>query len=501
MSGKNEMDRDAVRLTAATKLARMVLGYDEVTDQERDALEATGFRPEDVEWSKAHVGEVVTDMYGVEWQRPLMLSLGCGKDSSTVLNVFELSGIRLDAIVFSDVRGEHPHTYKILRALDEWCRAHGQPAITVTTYYSDSTRYQSLEGNCLCCDGLPSLAYNKHSCSEKWKLDAIEDEIWGYANWEPGLIALRRGIKPTRMIGYDYGCADSKRFAKVDKQEKKDAAKGEFNHWNNRYPLREWKLSREDLDAELARGDMLDYVEKHTGERRIRKSSCFFCPASKVHEVEETARDYPDLALRIAVMEYRAETGKHGLLKINGLGLGKTSHPWDNVKGRRNWSWHRHLVAVGLLPENWKEIATEKGYIPAGWDAYVEEAAAYKQDVLDKREVERVAAEALGTEHYDVLYPPKKRGGRGKCSDAKRTKVMREVRGTPAGDAYVEAVWARKDAERNKKYLLSPDWRDAPQPRVPKDVKRQRRENVKRFEAAVAECRRIHAEHGEAVTA
>ena len=51
------------------------------------------------------------------------------------------------------------------------------------------------------------------------------------------------------------------------------------------------------------------------------KSSCYFCPASKRHEIEELATEYPDLAVKIAAIEYRAETGKNGLQALNGLGL------------------------------------------------------------------------------------------------------------------------------------------------------------------------------------
>lgn len=447
-----------------------------------------GFNKADVARALELVGEVETDSEGGEWVHPIAWSYGGGKDSTAgILHMYDL-GIRPDLIIIADVGGEHPHTWKTVEAMDEWCRSVGFPEVTVTSYYSPTTRYQSLEGNCLHNDGLPSLAYGGHSCSLKWKIEAIEDEIWGIEGWEPARVALERGIRVARCIGYDYGCADSRRFAKIDKQEKAQEASGKFMHWRNRYPLREWCLAREDLD-EVVEGNVgfADLLEQYTGSRTVRKSSCFFCPAMKVAEVEEMACCYPDLALRAAVMEYRAETGKHGLTTCNGLGLGTgPKHPWDKVKGRKNWSWSKHLVAVGLLPKDWIEVAKTVGLIPEAWESYMVEAKAHREAVEKARASERAAAKKLPVMQRGVVL------AKGVREAAKR-KVESEVAGTLVGDIYNAARMATKKAEKAKKELLPPDWASIERPRPTKEVKNARREAKKRFRAAVARAERLCA--------
>jgi hypothetical protein len=360
------------------------------------------------------------------------------------------------------------------------------PEVTVTSYYSPTTRYQSLEGNCLHNDGLPSLAYGGHSCSMKWKIEAIEDEIWGIEGWEPARVALERGIRVTRCIGYDYGCADSRRFAKVDAQEKRALADGTFLHWRNRYPLREWQISRDELADVYARHpEFGDLMEQHTGSREVRKSSCFFCPAMKVEEVESMARDYPELALRAAVMEYRAETGKHGLQTCNGLGLGRgVKHTWDIAKGSKNWSWHRHLVAVGLLPENWLEIAKERELVPATWDEYMIEAKTHRETCEAAIALEVEAASNLPEIYRDVVEAKNVR------EPAKR-KVEDAVRGTPAGDSYIAARVETKRVKKLKRELVAPDWANVAKSKPTAVEKNARRIAKRRFREAVAKAQQM----------
>lgn len=450
------------------------------------------FNAQDVEIALAKVGQVEVDAEGNEWQHPIAWSYGGGKDSSAgILHMYEL-GIRPDLIIIADVGGEHEHTWQTVEAMDEWCQSVGFPEITITSYYSPTTRYQSLEGNCLHNDGLPSLAYGGHSCSLKWKIEAIEDEIWGIEGWEPALSALEQGVRVTRCIGYDYGCADSKRFAKVDKVEKKEEASGKFLHWKNRYPLREWKLSRDDLDATIAdHPEFVDALEAKTGSRTVRKSSCFFCPAMKVEEVEEMATDYPELALRAAVMEYRAETGKHGLITCNGLGLGRgVKHEWDMGKGTKNWSWSKHLVEQGLLPQDWVEVAKAKGLIPMDWDSYSLIAKAHRDSVLSLREKEAAAAEKLPAKQRSVVL------AKG-TKEATKKQVEKEVAGTTAGDAYIAARVATKAAEKTKKELVAPDWANIEKPKPTDDVKGARRQAKKVFRQAIDKATKLCAERGE----
>jgi hypothetical protein len=66
------------------------------------------------------------------------------------------------------------------------------------------------------------------------------------------------------------------------------------------------------------------------------KSACFFCPASKRHEVEDLAVRLPALCARALKLEKQAEVVR-GFKTTKGLG--------------RNWNWQEHLASVNLLPQ------------------------------------------------------------------------------------------------------------------------------------------------------
>jgi hypothetical protein len=415
---------------------------------------------------------------------PLVVSYGGGVDSTAMLVGFAQRGIRPDMIVFADVGGEHPETYAALDAVDEWLESVGFPTITRVRYYSPTTRYDTLEGNCLQNDGLPSLAYGGHSCSLKWKIEAIDDFVWGVRGWQPAFDALAEGRHVTRCIGYDFGCADSKRFAKMDKKAAREEASGKWSPWQNWYPLRDWQWGREECVAAIhGERSLADLLEDAVGQRHPFKSSCFFCPAMKVDEVEELARRSPDLALRAAVMEHRAETGKHGLETCNGLGLGKgPRHPWDSKS--RNWSWHRHLVSVGLLRTDWLDEATRLGLVPRGWDDYSEEARPYRQRVEAARARVEVEAERLPA---SVRKAVTAKG----VKEAQRKRIESQLRKFRMGQGWIDARADLKRAEKEKKELLSPDWRALERPVVDADVRRQRAAAKRRWREACERAREI----------
>lgn len=428
---------------------------------------------------------------------PLVVSYGGGVDSTAIL--VELArrhredpdgGWRPDMIIHANVGdgNEHPLLYPALDVMDEWLVEVGFPTITRVKYYSPTTRYQSLLGNCLHNDVLPSLAYGGHSCSLKWKIEGIDDWVWGVRGWQPAYDALAAGRKVVRVIGYDYGCADTRRFAKMDRQAEAGAARGEWSPWHNWYPLREWGWARQECTRAIEKcAPLADRLVEAIGQPCVRKSACWFCPAMKVAEVEDLARECPDLALRAAALEHRAETGKHGLLTVNGLGLGTgPKHPWDlepNEDGtkRRNWSWTRHLVAKGILPEGWLDAAREAGYLPEGWDEYSERCRPIREEVARLKRLVRVEAERLPEEHREVAL--------------KGLEAAKRVLDTEPACA----VWSRlrhqlKATEKARKDLIPPDWAAIPKPKPSPEVRAQRKAAKARWRAACAEAQRIEAE-------
>ena len=209
---------------------------------------------------------------------PLVVAYGMGVDSTAVLVQFERLGIRPDRIVFADTGSEADHTYDFHPVMNEWLRSVDFPEIEVVRYQATDFKhwppYHSLEENCLTNSTLPSLAYGGKSCSQKWKI-APQNKLMD--QWEPAQIAWDLGMKVRKVVGYDAGPNDIRRRNHVARMGTKDAEKYDF--W---YPLQDWGWDRERCIDEIAKSS-LPYVPK--------KSSCYFCPAMKPHELHSLSKD------------------------------------------------------------------------------------------------------------------------------------------------------------------------------------------------------------------
>lgn len=245
----------------------------------------------------AHTHVVRTDIDSLRAAgAPLVLAYGLGVDSTAVLVGLHQRGIRPDAILFADTGSEHPSTYSYLPVINCWLRSVGFPEVTVVRYVPKRFKfapYSTLEGNCLSNSTLPSLAFGRKSCSLKWKR-APQDK-WT-AKWAPARSAWAKGLPLIKMLGYDAGPADSKRGWNVTDEEK-------YTYW---YPLRDWGWDRAECQRQIAAADL----------PVPRKSSCFFCPAMKEHEVLDLVENWPELADRIVEIERRAAPG---LRTVQGL--------------------------------------------------------------------------------------------------------------------------------------------------------------------------------------
>ena len=422
-------------------------------------------------------------------ESPMVVSYGAGVDSTAILVGFYQRGIRPDMVIFSDTGSEKPETYTALDVMDQWLASVGFPTITRVRYNVVTARYGTLEGNCLQNDGLPSLAYSGHSCSMKWKINAIDDHVWGVCGWQPALDALDAGKQVVRVIGYDAGKSDTKRFAKMDKRAK--GAKS-FTPWANWYPLQDWKWTREECkDAIRSEPTLAALFLDAIGQACPVKSACFFCPASKPLEVEELAINHPDLALRAAVMEFRAETGKHQLTTCMGLGLtAKGVHP-DALggKGTRNWSWHRHLLAKGLLRTDWKDEAVRQGLLPelAEWDAYSRESTPIRERVVAAQARRAAALAALPVDaQAEVANAIKSK---------RHDRYLRALASLPypAAVEYVAAVVEHKAAKLVKENRVGPLWQKVAKRVADPVAKKERAEAKRRWAKAIAKAKAAQA--------
>ena len=227
--------------------------------------------------------------------KPVILSFGGGVNSAALLVGLHHRGEKPDAILFADTGGEKPHTYEFVDVVDRWLESKGWDKI-VRVRASQNT-YRDLEDNCIKQKMLPSLAYGFKGCSHKYKKQP--QEVWAN-NWQVAKDAWASGEKVTKLLG-------------IDVTEQRRASIPEDAKYVYRYPLIEWGWDRKDCVQALTEASL-----PNPG-----KSACFFCPASKKHEVLQLAKMYPDLAARAVAMERNAE-----LDTVKGLGR---SYAWGDL--------------------------------------------------------------------------------------------------------------------------------------------------------------------------
>ncbi|HYT94861.1 MAG TPA: phosphoadenosine phosphosulfate reductase [Gemmataceae bacterium] len=237
---------------------------------------------------------------------PLVVAYGLGVDSTAMLVEFAARGIRPDLILFADTGGEKPETYAYLDVIWPFLADVGFPDVIVVRYQPKWARYATLEEQCLYTRTLPSLAYGGKSCSLKYKRGPQDKFVRG---WLPAQRAWQAGRKVIKAIGYDAGPADSRRHRYVE-----DA---EYRYW---YPLASWRYDRDRCKEVIAAAGLPIPI----------KSACWFCPASKKHEIVWLQEHHPDLLERALAIERNAK-GK--LRSVKGLGR---SFSWEDYLRQRD---------------------------------------------------------------------------------------------------------------------------------------------------------------------
>lgn len=225
-------------------------------------------------------------------------SYGGGVNSTALLIGALEKGIKIDLILFADTGGERQETYDYTAMFSQWLVDHGMPPIQTVKKVDINGNIHTLEEYSLKSKTLPSLAYGFKSCSQKFKKQPQEKFV---NNWEPAKAEWKAGRKIIKLIGYD---ADEERRAKIAEDDK----------YTYRYPLIEWQWGREECVEAIQR----------VGLPSPGKSSCFFCPASKVQEILSLPDDLKRRAIRI---ERNAE-----LTSVKGLGR---RFNWEELMQKR----------------------------------------------------------------------------------------------------------------------------------------------------------------------
>ena len=155
----------------------------------------------------------------------------------------------------------------------------------------------------------------------------------------PPLEVLQRGQRVVRAIGFEAG-EERRTYAHVVKAIGLDAGEDHRLTWTRStpdgvklskeawldqhffiywYPLQEWGYDRERCKQIIA----------HAGLPIPVKSACFFCPASKKHEIVWLEENHPELLERALAIERNALPG---LTSVKGLGR---SFAWEGYLRRR----------------------------------------------------------------------------------------------------------------------------------------------------------------------
>lgn len=211
------------------------------------------------------------DMLALMW--PVVSSFGGGLNSTALLVKWVLDkNAPIDKIIFADTGGERDYTYENVHRLSEWLQQHGMPAVQVT---KKGGRDETLEQYALRTEYLPSLAYGTKGCSWKFKIEPQNREV---NQWPMAKRCWKAGDKVVKLIG--YGFEEQKRLAKAKLEDEK---------YIYRFPLNEWEIDRAGCER----------IIRHVGLPVPGKSSCFFCPSSKKHEILALLADLQTRAIRI----------------------------------------------------------------------------------------------------------------------------------------------------------------------------------------------------------
>lgn len=244
-----------------------------------------------------------------EGDRPVWICYGAGTDSTAMLVGMVLRGERIDLITFADTGAELPRTYDYLPVMDSWMRSRGYPGIVIVRHRVRNGDVRTLEALITKNQTLPSLAFGWHTCSIRFKIDP---QVKYAKSFAPFLEAWKARKRVVRCIGYDASPADGKRACRSTTKFP------DLEEYENRFPLREWGWDRERCLKEILSAGLPD----------PGKSSCYFCPARKKHEILEMAQDYPDYHARAIEIERLALAGGK-LTKVQGLGR---AFAWKDVK-------------------------------------------------------------------------------------------------------------------------------------------------------------------------
>ena len=208
------------------------------------------------------------------------LSFGGGVNSVAMYLYLVESEVKFEA-VFVNHGTDWPETYEYFEKFQEWARLHGYPKITVLL--PEQQGFSNLYDYALSKSMVPSMMIRW--CTTQFKINPI----------------MKYYQKPCfNMIG-------------IDMDEIKRAKISIVNGVENRFPL---------LEAEMSRQDCKQLIKRHGLDVPI-KSGCYICPFQRRAQWVELRMCHPHLfckaqKLESKNMEYREAKGKRPLSLVKG---------------------------------------------------------------------------------------------------------------------------------------------------------------------------------------
>lgn len=251
---------------------------------------------------------------GMETKALTVLSYGAGQDSTAILYrivldpAFGKQWVKGNFIVvMSNTGNEHPHTYRHVAFIQDFCLQHGIQFffLSFRNGYHPNT-WPTLQGQYLRNDSIMSLAYPK-SCTDNLKIKPIYNfldhfvaqEYYGYSDKK-----IPTGKKFIKQFAKDYGKIyillgiAAGEESRVNKLKNKKMQHMQLNLFEKQMaPSRSWMdISIERLypliETGMDREACQEYI-RSTGLPLPFPSNCMFCPFASKVEILWLFRNYP----------------------------------------------------------------------------------------------------------------------------------------------------------------------------------------------------------------
>jgi len=217
-----------------------------------------------------------------------IVSFGGGTNSTAMIIGMTERGIKPDHILFADTGGEKEATYEYITYFNNWLLKNDMPLIETVRYKTKHGVELTLEQDIINNQTLPAIAFGFKTCSQKFKIQPQEKFIKSrYSKSEI-----------IHYIGFDFG----------EQHRMKD---NPLEGHTNIYLLNEWMWNRDRCVQEILNAKLL----------LPGKSSCFYCPNMKKHEILNLS---PKEKLRVKFIEANAKN------KVEMAGLGR-QYAWTDL--------------------------------------------------------------------------------------------------------------------------------------------------------------------------